>query len=414
MLQISGSDSSYLRGPRRTTSGALRALRVVDLFSGCGGLTLGVEAAATDLGMALDVRLVAERDRNVAAVFADNFRISAHRMFSCVEDCFDQRTGASLSTREQRARSLAGPDIDVLVGGPPCQGHSTLNNYTRGDDPKNALYLSMVRAAQVLSPHALLIENVPAVERDRAGVVERARELLEGLGYRTDTAIVSTIDIGVPQRRKRHVLLALGKGSPDIQAAVRDARLSRPRDLSWAIKDLVGRSQSHLDEPGLLSAANRKRAEYLLKNDEYDLPNRYRPACQRGPHKYKSMYGRLRWDEPAQTITSGFGSPGQGRYLHPELARTITPHEAARLQFFPDWFSFERLRTRRELARAIGNAVPPKLSFVLTHHVFNDAAAVARPNHVVPQASRYETGSGPRPSASARACSVVGAPPVAR
>jgi DNA (cytosine-5)-methyltransferase 1 len=215
-----------------------------------------------------------------------------------------------------------------------------------------------------------MIENVPAVERDKSRVVKRARNLLERLGYATDTMIVSAVDIGVAQRRQRHVLLAMRDGNPDIEAAVRAARTPRPRDLSWAINDLLGKNDSRMDAPGILSPANRKRAEYLLKRDEYDLPNRHRPMCQRGPHKYKSMYGRLRWDEPAQTITSGFGSPGQGRYLHPELARTLTPHEAARLQFFPDWFNFDRLKTRRELARAIGNAVPPKLAFVVAHHVF--------------------------------------------
>ena len=80
------------------------------------------------------------------------------------------------------------------------------------------------------------------------------------------------------------------------------------------------------------------------------------------------MYGRLSWTRPAQTITTGFGSPGQGRYLHPSELRTLTPHEAARIQFFPDWYDFSPLKHRNALSRAIGNAVPPKLAFVLASH----------------------------------------------
>jgi DNA (cytosine-5)-methyltransferase 1 len=83
------------------------------------------------------------------------------------------------------------------------------------------------------------------------------------------------------------------------------------------------------------------------------------------------MYGRLQWDEPAQTITSGFGSPGQGRYLHPKKLRTLTPHEAARIQFFPDWFDFSLFRHRKYLSRALGNAVPPKLAFVVAAHLLS-------------------------------------------
>jgi DNA (cytosine-5)-methyltransferase 1 len=77
------------------------------------------------------------------------------------------------------------------------------------------------------------------------------------------------------------------------------------------------------------------------------------------------MYGRLKYDEPAQTITSGFGSPGQGRFIHPTRCRTLTPHEASRLQFFPDSFDFSSVKLRTALANMIGNAVPMLLSLVL-------------------------------------------------
>jgi len=105
--------------------------------------------------------------------------------------------------------------------------------------------------------------------------------------------------------------------------------------------------------------------QYLLTTGNFDLPDERRPPCHRGGgHSYKSMYGRLSWDMPAQTVTRGFGSPGQGRFIHPARPRTITPHEAARLQFFPDFFDFSSVSKRTELATMIGNAVPMKLSYV--------------------------------------------------
>lgn len=368
-LEMLGDDGKFVRSARRRRidSGS-STLRVVDLFAGCGGLTLGVEEAARQFGLGIDVRLLAEEDAAVAAVFADNFAVPERRVFEKVEACFDRRVGRSASEVERSAIALVGR-LDLLVGGPPCQGHSTLNNHTRGDDPKNELYLRMVRAAELLEPRAIFIENVPAIERDKRGVVPLAVETLERLGYRVKTSIVSVDEIGVPQLRKRHVLIAHAKREPDIAQAVAAARVQRPRDLRWAIGDLSGRGSTWLDEAAELTPDNLRRAQYLLRSGEYDLPNELRPRCQRNDHKYKSMYGRLWWNRPAQTITTGFGSPGQGRYLHPAEPRTLTPHEAARLQFFPDWFDFRRLGRRKAVARAIGNAVPSKLGFVLAHHM---------------------------------------------
>jgi DNA (cytosine-5)-methyltransferase 1 len=111
---------------------------------------------------------------------------------------------------------------------------------------------------------------------------------------------------------------------------------------------------------------NRQRIDYLFDHELYDLPNPERPTCHRDvKHTYNAMYGRLRWDNPAQTITSGYGSMGQGRYVHPGKRRTLTPHEAARLQTIPDWFVFDEKTKRTQIARMIGNAVPPVLGLAL-------------------------------------------------
>lgn len=112
--------------------------------------------------------------------------------------------------------------------------------------------------------------------------------------------------------------------------------------------------------------ATRHRIDYLFDNGLADLPDSQRPACHAGgSHSYKSIYGRLAWDRPAQTVTTGFYSMCMGRYVHPSRRRTITAHEAARLQYIPDWFSFSGVRQRTALAHMIGNAVPSRLSYAV-------------------------------------------------
>lgn len=368
-LEMGGDDAAWMKAKRRPAAArSKKPLRTVDLFSGCGGLSLGVEEAARLERRSTDVRLAVEADALIARAYAANFHPANGVGATKIEQWFDSVPGEKLSLAERRTRKVVG-SVDLLVGGPPCTGHSTLNNHTRGRDPKNALYFRMVRAAEVLQPRALMVENVPALERDSADTLARAIELLEALGYFVDHGVVSVVELGVPQLRKRHILLAHKEKLPSIEAAVNAARRSE-RSLAWAIRDLRSRYGSdEFDTSGVLSPKNLKRANWLIEHEQYDLPNPRRPLCQRNKHKYKSMYGRLWWERPAQTITTGFSSPGQGRYLHPAEARTLTPHEAARVQFFPDWFDFSSIPHRTTLARAIGNAVPSKLAFVMVHHL---------------------------------------------
>jgi DNA (cytosine-5)-methyltransferase 1 len=388
--QIGGDDYAFLRRKSRpdyeTGDGTVR---LVDLFAGCGGLSLGVAEACRSLKLRLDIRLAVEALDQTWTVYAANFGNPFPARPSDVFEWFDGRVGSRPTKNEVTARRLVGP-VTILVGGPPCQGHSTLNNHTRGDDPKNQLYLRMTRAAEILSPTHVVVENVPSLERDRSGVLRRAVGSLERLGYAVVHKVLHLAELGVPQLRARHVLVATKIESP---LPLMNARgLGASRSLRWAIGD-VKAGPDLMNTASSLSKDNERRARWLLENDRYDLPNRQRPECHRDPsHKYKSMYGRLDWDRPAQTITSGFGSPGQGRYLHPSLARTITPHEAARLQFLPDWFDFSGVVGRKRLQEMIGNAVPPKLGFVVALDLLGKQVA----------ASRIRSGQLPRRRATGR------------
>lgn len=371
-----GGDQAFVRNSKRPDyeTGEAEAT-LVDLFAGCGGLTLGVAEACRALDRALRVELAVEKSSAAMDVYAANFSPRLTRAASEIRDWFPGLLGSRLTPSEQELAKQC-PRVDLLVAGPPCQGHSNLNNHTRGNDPRNGLYERVVRATEVLAPAALLVEQVPAAKRDVNGTVEKSAEELQKRGYSVSAGKVHLVELGVPQLRERHVLMATREGTPSLASALDLGGTADTRDLRWAIGDLENEEAlSTFRSASRLSRTNRERASWLIDNQEFDLPNHLRPPCHRDRpnHKYKSMYGRLRWDLPAQTITTGFGSPGQGRYLHPSRIRTLTPHEAARIQFFPDWFDFSSATTREALARVIGNAVPPKLGYVLSRYLFEVA-----------------------------------------
>jgi DNA (cytosine-5)-methyltransferase 1 len=332
-------------------------------------MSLGLQEAALRAGRRFQVRLAVDVDKAATDIYRDNLPAYDVRCAD-VATLFDGKLGAASTTAERAIRDKVGR-VDVLLGGPPCQGHSDLNNHTRLRDPKNLLYLRMARAAEILRPTVVVIENVVPVQRDKTGVVMAASRALTRAGYQVAGSVVDLRRIGVPQRRRRFLLLAsnvLNISPASVFERLTSAMPShRDRTVRWAIGDLLGATNGSVyDTSSHTSGENARRIAFLFESNRYDLPNRRRPDCHRdGDHTYVSMYGRLRWDMPAQTITTGFGSMGQGRYVHPARRRTITPHEAARLQTIPDFFDFGEGATRATLAKMIGNAVPPLLMVAL-------------------------------------------------
>lgn len=360
----SAHDIAWLSSSHRPSDASDGAeVPLVDLFSGCGGLTLGVWEACRAIGLRCTPVVAVDFEAAALETYGRNFP-SAKTLGQPIEELIDGKPGDRPSCVERAFLAQTG-GVRVLVGGPPCQGHSDLNNHTRRDDPKNALYLTMARAAELLRPDLVIIENVPAAVHDRSRVVFRARDVLDRCGYKTDAAVLSAVDFGVPQTRKRHFLVGASRIQPDL-AKLPHTYGHSCRSISWACSDLLGLvTEETFDSPAVHSADNVRRINYLFDHDLYDLPNEQRPDCHRlKDHSYKAVYGRLYWDRPVGTITSGFGSTGQGRFVHPKERRTLTPHEAARLQFFPDFFRFGA-PGRRSLQSQIGNAVPSKLSYVV-------------------------------------------------
>ena len=225
----------------------------------------------------------------------------------------------------------------------------------------------MPAAAVALQARAVIVENVPGIVHDRRGVVQTARRLFQNAGYLVEEKAVDVLRLGVPHTRKRHLLVASKYDTPSIQVALEC--LERPgRTLDWAIGGLLDCVPASLfDSPPEPSAENRQRIQYLSDTNTYNLPNAIRPESHKIGHAYPSMYGRLKWYEPTGMITTGSVTPGRGLFIHPLRPRTLTAHEAARLQGFPDTFGFVlqdgSVPARTWLASMIGYAAPPVIGY---------------------------------------------------
>lgn len=350
----------------RSLNQAKGTLTLADLFAGCGGLTLGALEAIRAAGYRGEVRLAIDLEADCAATYAANFATKPGSVIcGSITELVPGELGQAASPIEQALTKHIGT-LDLVVAGPPCQGHSDLNNHSRRDDPKNQLYLKAVRFIELTHPAIALIENVPAARHDKSHVVQTAAEFLKKIGYQVSFDTISAHRFGLPQRRRRLVLIATKTKDPEplFERYRKGGGYYSLRKLIGDIADEPNRSAEIYRTPSKMTKTNVQRVKFLFSEDKYDLPNYKRPVChQNSDHSYKSMYGRLHWDRLAQTITGGFGSMGQGRYIHPSRKRVITPHEAARIQGFPDYFDFSGIAKRTSLHQMIGNAVPPVMAY---------------------------------------------------
>ena len=380
---------SFLRGGAvsfglRDSSPA--SIRTVDAFCGCGGLTLGASQAAIATGRRLESVAAIDVDGDGLALHRANFD-TAHLLHANASSLVDWHvSGEGDVSHFAYEPEILDPvlasevgHIDVFMAGPPCQGHSNLNNRTRREDPRNLLYVTAIALGVGLRAKAIVIENVPDVINDKSGVVNIGKALLKASGYQwIDSAVLATDQLGGAQTRKRYFLIATKAQATADVLTLRGAAAGlkqSARSLRWAIGDLSGGGVKSvgagiMDSVPVLSAENVSRIRHLFDNDLYDLPDAVRPDCHKNGHTYPSVYGRLQWEKPSQTITTGFLTPGRGRYIHPSEPRVITPREAARLQSFPDTFTFASDASappnRTSLQKWIGDAVPPLLGYAAT------------------------------------------------
>ena len=354
-------------------------INIVDLCSGCGGLATGVKWACEAVGVRPVIQMCLEISTDAINVYKNNLR-PLRALHENLSNLVSYRRLRSQSDEVETIRprienrsvaELIGK-VDLVIAGPPCEGNSNFNNRTRRRDGRNELYTTAVACAIALQSRSVVVENVETVKRAHQKVVERSLNMLEDAGYqigRSESLLVASW-FGTPQDRRRHFLIASKTRPIDMSTAFEGLKC-RPIEAMEAIGDLVGtEADGEFDRPARISPENERRVRYLIENDAWDLPNTERPDCHKDGHSYPSVYGRMYPDRPAQTLTTGFMSPGRGRFTHPLEARGLTPHEGARLQGFPDDFAFAGPRGsqvigRQSLAHLIGDAVPPQLGYAV-------------------------------------------------
>jgi DNA (cytosine-5)-methyltransferase 1 len=351
----------------------LRAATIVtfiDLFSGAGGLSQGFRQASNDQ---LEFRSVfaVEKDLPSAASYSANF---GHAVFS-------------KPIEELTHADVAGLDVDLIIGGPPCQGFSPLGRMSPSNHhpSMNRLWKFYFDVVKWKQPKAFVIENVPEfLKSDEFSQVGR---IAAKMGYGIASGVLSAEDFGVPQQRRRGFVIGLANAEPTFPLPPLFAKKPTVKDAIWDLrrKPLI----FMLPENGSLGGFPKYAASdlHIGRNptpkslaryrcvppggNRFDLM-RKRPDLTPGCWKRKKsgstdVFGRLRWDEPALTIRTEFFKPEKGCYLHPEFDRPITHWEAARLQSFPDSYVF--CGSKIEIARQIGNAVPPLLAAAVASHL---------------------------------------------
>ena len=333
-------------------------LTALDLFCGAGGLTLGLKQAGFNVLAGVEIVPTA----------AETYRKN-HPEVMCLEEDIRNIFPLELMTK----LGLKQGELSLLAGCPPCQGFSTLRTRKKShsvSDIRNELLFEYLRFVDVFRPKALMMENVPALKFDERMAIFLCK--LEAMGYLvTDESvrIENAANYGVPQRRNRMIMqltkrealpMVLPSGKTTVRMAFEKAEL-KPVGMSG---DYLHDNQSQHG----VRVMDIIRAIPKDGGGRDSLPSNLVLNChKKSPAGFKDVYGRMKWDDVAPTMTGGCGNPSKGRFLHPEENRAISLREAAILQTFPKNYWFSNKGGRTAIALMIGNALPPE--FIRRHAV---------------------------------------------
>jgi DNA (cytosine-5)-methyltransferase 1 len=322
----------------------------IDLFSGCGGLSHGLKKAGFNVVVAVELDETAKQTYQlnhpeVRLLNEDIRKIDAEKL--------------------RRSLKLKKGDLGLLAGCPPCQGFSrmrTKNGERAARDPRNALVEDFLRFVEAFLPKTIMMENVPALIRHQRFGALRAR--IKNLGYGDFVDVLDAANYGVPQRRRRLIFLASRIHKP--MPAIPERKIT-VRQAIKSLQKIEGSRDALHRMPENRSAAVIELIKHIPKNggSRLDLPERFHLECHKKSEGFFDVYGRMRWDDVAPTITSGCSNPSKGRFLHPIKNRTITLREAAVLQGFPRAYKFNTMHGKERIALMIGNALPPP--FIAAH-----------------------------------------------
>lgn len=338
-------------------------LTAVDLFAGGGGLSEGLKQAGFSIVGAV------ENDLNVV----DTYRVN-HPQAHLFD--YDIR---HLSAKELLNKcGLKKGELDLLTGCPPCQGFSTLTKQYNANDARNSLINEVTRLVEELYPKTIMIENVPGLKTRGQVFLNDFLTTLDKLGYNYCYDVLQVADYGVPQTRKRFVLLASRIGKIRIPEITHE-RLGMKKPKWLTVKEafkgltspmLLSESRAIGGPKSLNWVVSRDLAEINISRlkhiptggNRFFIPDNLRPNCHKGNNSgFSNVYGRMAWDAPSPTITGGCTTLSKGRFGHPEELRTISVREAARLQSFPDSYVFDS-EFIDHVCQMIGNALPVKFA----------------------------------------------------
>lgn len=345
-------------------------MKVADLFSGVGGLSQGFIKAG------FEIELAVEFDNSIA---------NAYRLNHTNTEMYNE----DICKMDFQLVHEQHPKIDVVIGGPPCQGFSQKGKRLILDDPRNFLFQRFVDFVKVFKPKYFVLENVPNIITTANGYFkELIISAFSNLGYNVSCGVLCALDFGIPQDRRRAVFIgALGN---------KQIPLPRPTKTTCSIKEAI------YDLPFIKSGEGKEISHYTcqpfsdyqkqLRGNETILHNhvatKHSKAAlvklamiPKGKGKevlpkelltksiYSGTWCRLLEDGYAPTITTRFDTPSSGRFTHPVLDRCLTIREAARIQSFPDSFVFYGNRTSQ--MKQVGNAVPPLLAYYIAKQILN-------------------------------------------
>lgn len=324
-------------------------LNAVDIFSGCGGLTEGMRRAG------FDVRVAVEIDADSVLTYKMN-----HPDTEIIQKDIREVKASEIK------KILGNDQLHLLAGCPPCQGFSSirrLNKKRSVRDKRNSLVAEYLRFVKELKPLTVMMENVPGL-KDYFLFKDVFKEL-QKMGYNPKVSVVNIKYYGVPQTRRRLVMIGSLLGEPNIAEGTGE---------KVTVRQAIGELEPvevTLDPVHKITAKHTPRIKQMIamipKNggSRKDLPEELILECHKRKNVgFNDIYGRLRWDDYSTTITGGCLNPSKGRFLHPEEDRAITAREAALLQSFRRDYKFPTEITKASLALLIGNALPPKFSLI--------------------------------------------------